>query len=89
MNDGMPISMIRGEDENPSDRFVQRVVEALVADRRRRRRARLFAAAALVFFFFAGAGQMVFANASATAQSADETYAGLVTPSPLDGLLPE
>ena len=89
MNDGMPISMIRGEDEIPSDRFVQRVVEALLADRRRRRRSRLLAAAALVFFFFAGAGQIAFSNASGPAPSADETYAGLVTPSTLEGLLPE
>lgn len=68
------------------ERFVRRVVAALVRDRRRRRRIRLFAAAALLFFFFAGAGQTVF---TAVASPPEETYAGLVAPSTLEGLLPE
>jgi hypothetical protein len=74
--------------EPPADeRFIHRVVTALLEDRRRRRRTRLLAAAALLFFFFAGAGQIAFAGASAP--TPDETYSGLITPSPLEGLLPE
>ena len=89
MTDRPPLSSALSVEPLPDERFVRRVVAALVLDRRRRRRAKLLAIAALLFFFFAGAGQRAFANGTGTAPTADETYAGLVTPSPLEGLLPE
>ena len=82
-----PRTAMRENEDVPSERFIRRVVSALVADRRRRRRLRVAIAAALVFFFFAGAGQRAFAGA--TAATADDSYVSLLTPSPLDGLLPE
>jgi hypothetical protein len=86
MNESPTIGSVRLEERPPDERFVRRVVAALVADRRRRRRLRLAAAAALLFFFFAGAGQRAF---TASGTTADAAYAGLLTPSPLDGFLPE
>jgi len=82
----------RSEDGEPmaaaGEQFVARVLAALRRDgsRRRRRRLLLYAAAVLLFFFAAGANSRDRAPAPS---SAEETYAGLASPSALDGLLPE
>lgn len=74
--------------EPVSEGFVLRVCDVLSRDRRRRRRRRaaLSAAAALFFFFLAGAARE---SESADAQRPEETYSQLLTPSPLESLLPD
>ena len=71
----------------PED-FVRRVSTILARDHRRRRRRRAFltASAALLFFFLAGAARE---SASGDAKRPEETYSQLLTPSPLESLLPE
>ena len=61
-------------------RLVSAILDSARRDRTRREalRAALTAAAALLFFFFAGLG---FESARQTTVSADETYAGIVSPS--------
>jgi len=72
----------------PADeRFVQRILGALRLDRARTIRRRLWAAAAaaILFFFFAG---LAAEGAATPAASAEDSYAALVSPSSLDGLIP-
>jgi len=68
--------------------FVAHVLAAVRSDRRRRaaRVTGLAAAAALLFFFFAGAGGE---SARSRVHGADQEYAQLELPSPIDGLLPD
>jgi len=68
--------------------FVERVLAAVRSDRRRRAAqvTGLAAAAALLFFFFAGAGEE---RAHSGVHGADQEYAQLESPSPIDGLLPD
>jgi hypothetical protein len=71
----------------PSDAFVARVVGAVGRDRRAmaRERVLLAAAAALLFSFFAG---LAHEQASQPRTSPEDTYAAAVTPSALDGFIP-
>ena len=66
--------------------FVRSVVASVRRDRTRRLKARvaLLAAAALLFFFFFGTGH----EAARPSGGADESYAAIVSPSPLEGLIP-
>ena len=68
-------------------RFVDRVLQSARGDRadRLRRRWALAAAAALLFFFFAGTG---LENASAASGAPEASYATMLTPNALDGLIP-
>jgi len=67
--------------------FVQRVLGAVRRDRARvvRRRLWTVAAAALLFFFFAGLAEE---GTGVPAASAEESYSTLLSPSSLDGLIP-
>jgi hypothetical protein len=71
----------------PSEEFVGRVVLAIGRDRRSaaRERVLLAAAAALLFSFFAG---LAHEQASQPRTSPEDTYAAAVTPSALDGFIP-
>jgi hypothetical protein len=71
----------------PSDEFVARVVNAVRRDRVavRRQRVLLAAAAALLFSFFAG---LAHEQASQPRTAPEDTYASVVTPSVLEGILP-
>ena len=71
---------------DPDLRFVTVVLRSVRNDRARRVRVRvaLAAAAALLFFFFAGTGH----EAAAPSETTDGFYASLVTPSALEGLIP-
>jgi hypothetical protein len=68
-------------------RFTDEVLASVRGDRVRRRRLRLAlaAAAALLFFFFAGTGHETAGSGTATQ---DASYASLVSPNALDGLIP-
>jgi hypothetical protein len=70
----------------PSEEFVERVVAAVARDRRvvARERILLAAAAALLFSFFAGLAH----EASQLRPAPEDTYASAVTPSALDGFIP-
>jgi hypothetical protein len=67
--------------------FVKRILGAVRRDRARAIRRRTWAAAvaALLFFFFAG---LAHETASTPAVTAEESYAAIVSPSSLDGLIP-
>jgi hypothetical protein len=71
----------------PSEEFVARVVRAIGRDRRTAARERILlaAAAALLFSFFAG---LAHEQASQPRTSPEDTYASAVTPSALEGLIP-
>ncbi len=70
----------------PDPRFIGRVVATVRRDRARRRRVRfaLAAAAALLFFFFAGTGH----ETAARPAGLEASYASLVSPDALEGLIP-
>jgi hypothetical protein len=71
----------------PSEEFVARVVTAVRRDRAavRRQRVLLAAAAALLFSFCAG---LAHEEASQPRPHPEDTYASAVTPSVLEGMLP-
>jgi hypothetical protein len=71
----------------PGEEFVSRVVAAVRRDRRAATRERVLfaAAAALLFSFFAG---LAHEQASNQRPAPEDTYASAVTPSVLEGILP-
>jgi hypothetical protein len=71
----------------PTEEFVSRVLAAVRRDRRAALRERVFlaAAAALLFSFFAG---LAHEQASNPRPAPEDTYASAVTPSVLEGILP-
>lgn len=71
----------------PDSRFVQGVVASVRRDRARRARVRLAvaAAAALLFFFFAGTGHEIATRPQA---GVEVSYASMVSPDALEGLIP-
>lgn len=71
----------------PSPRFVKGVVAAIRGDQERRARIRLVlaAAAALLFFFCVGTGHE---SAGSLPSSPEDSYASLVAPNALTGLIP-
>ena len=76
-----------------TDAFLARVLASNGA-RRRRERARRYlaiAAAVLLFFFFAGTGHRQSAGSASleTDRSAEDAYANLTAPTPLDTALPD
>jgi predicted anti-sigma-YlaC factor YlaD len=70
----------------PEPRFIGGVVASVRRDRARRRRVRLAlaAAAALLFFFFAGTGH----ETAARPAGLEASYASIVSPNALEGLIP-
>jgi len=71
----------------PDLRFVTVVLRSARRDRSRRARIRvaLAAAAGLLFFFFAGTGHEA---AAPSAAGPEDSYASLVSPNALEGLIP-
>lgn len=67
--------------------FVKKILGAVRRDRAQAIRRRTWAAAvaALLFFFFAGLAQEIAATPTTTAE---DSYAALVAPNALDGLIP-
>ena len=80
-----PPSAVR--DITPKEEFVYHVVGAVRRSRRAAARQRIFlaAAAALLFSFFAG---LAHEQANEPRPAVEETYASAVTPSALDGFIP-
>ena len=76
-----------GPDAEIDDRFVAGVLGALRRDRRTavRERLALAAAAALLFSFFAG---LAHEQATVPHPTPEDTYASAVTPSVMDGFIP-
>jgi len=76
-----------GPDVEVDDRFVAGVLAALRRDRRAvvRERLALAAAAALLFSFFAGLSHE---QATVPTPGPEDTYASAVTPSALEGFIP-
>ena len=83
---GLPRSEQEETAAEPDSRFVRSVVVSVRRDRTRRLKARLalLAAAALLFFFFFGTGH----EAARPSNGAEESYAAIVSPSALEGLIP-
>ena len=74
-------------DIAPKEEFVYQIVGAVRRDRRAaaRQRVLLAAAAVLLFSFFAG---LAHEQANEPRPAAEDTYASAVTPSALDGFIP-
>jgi hypothetical protein len=83
---GVPRPELAEAPVEPEPRFIRGVVASVRRDRARRRRVRLAvaAAAALLFFFFAGTGH----ETAARPAGLDASYASIVSPNALEGLIP-